>query len=108
MGVAPTQSSAACIQYSNVLAGNDHSSLHAAMQGMEKDIIVLTTAVTKPTAFAADPQRLNVAITRAKHHLILIGCDPALQASSICVTVLLPAQRHLRHAILPQGPTGHA
>lgn len=49
------------------------------MQGMEKDVIILTTAITKPTAFAADSQRLNVALTRARHHLMLIGCDPALQ-----------------------------
>ncbi|KAK9800288.1 hypothetical protein WJX73_004434 [Symbiochloris irregularis] len=59
-----------------------------SFQGMEKDIIVLTTAVTRPSAFAADAQRLNVALTRAKHHLILIGCDPALQALS-------PALRHI-------------
>ena len=49
------------------------------MQGMEKDLIILCTAVTRPGAFAADKQRLNVALTRGRHHLLLIGHGPALQ-----------------------------
>ena len=54
------------------------------MQGMEKDVIILSTAVTRQTAFAADVQRLNVAITRARHHLLLIGCSATLQVSMAC------------------------
>jgi hypothetical protein len=41
-------------------------------QGLEKPIIILSTAVTRVGAFVADPNRLNVAFTRAKHHLILV------------------------------------
>ena len=40
----------------------------------------MSTAVTHPGPFAADRQRLNVALTRARHHLLLIGHGPALQA----------------------------
>lgn len=70
------------------------------MQGMEKDVIVLTTAITRPTAFAADGQRLNVALTRARHHLLLVGCGPALQvvpfACCGCDTLYLIQHAHAR------------
>ena len=35
-------------------------------------MIILSTAVTRPGSFVGDAQRLNVALTRAKHHLILV------------------------------------
>jgi hypothetical protein len=40
---------------------------------MEKPVIILTTTVSRPGPFASDAQRLNVALTRAKHHLIIVG-----------------------------------
>ena len=43
------------------------------LQGMEKAVIVLSTAVTRAGAFASDARRLNVALTRAKRHLIIVG-----------------------------------
>ena len=42
-------------------------------QGLEKPVIILSTAVTRPGSFVGDAQRLNVALTRAKHHLILVS-----------------------------------
>ena len=42
------------------------------LQGLEKPVIILSTAVTRPGSFVGDAQRLNVALTRAKHHLILV------------------------------------
>ena len=51
---------------------------------MEKDLIILCTAVTRPGAFAADKQRLNVALTRGRHHLLLIGHEQALQVGCSC------------------------
>lgn len=48
-------------------------------QGSEKDVILLSTTVTRPTGFIADPHRLNVALTRAKHHLIVLGAVQCLQ-----------------------------
>ena len=51
------------------------------VQGLEKPIIILSTAVTRVGAFVADPHRLNVALTRAKHHLILVCCLSLPQAN---------------------------
>ena len=46
------------------------------MQGMEKAVIILSTAVTRAGAFASDARRLNVALTRAKRHLMIVGGYP--------------------------------
>lgn len=43
------------------------------LQGLEKPVIILSTAVTRPGSFVGDAQRLNVALTRARHHLILVS-----------------------------------
>ena len=61
-----------------------------AFQGAEKDVIVLSTVRRSYSSFTDDPQRLNVALTRAKRHLvILVHCatfgpsGKTQQASSI-------------------------
>lgn len=41
--------------------------------GQEKDIIVLCTTRTTGIGFLANPQRLNVALTRAKKCLVICG-----------------------------------
>lgn len=40
---------------------------------MEKDVIVLAITVTRPGPFASDNHRLNVALTRARRHLVVVG-----------------------------------
>ncbi|XP_075159732.1 putative helicase senataxin [Haematobia irritans] len=42
-------------------------------QGLEKDVIVISNARTSGIGFLANPQRLNVALTRPKKCLILCG-----------------------------------
>lgn len=42
-------------------------------QGLEKDVIVISNARTNGIGFLANPQRLNVALTRPKKCLILCG-----------------------------------
>lgn len=42
-------------------------------QGLEKDVIVISNARTSGIGFLSNPQRLNVALTRAKKCLILCG-----------------------------------
>lgn len=59
------------------------------MQGMEKDIILLATTITHAGAFATDAQRVNVALTRARHHLIVLGCSQVLRTSSPAFRLLL-------------------
>ncbi len=54
----------------------------AIVQGMEKAVIILSTAVTRAGAFASDARRLNVALTRAKRHLIIVGEDWQMHIST--------------------------
>ena len=60
------------------------------MQGAERPAVILTSAVTRPdSSFSSDAQRLNVALTRAKSHLLLVGCGAALAASAPAVRDLV-------------------
>jgi superfamily I DNA and/or RNA helicase len=74
-----------------------------AFQGAERDVIVLTTAVTRPGAFAADAARLNVALTRARHNLVLVGCAPALQQSAPAFAALLARAKATPGGYSPGG-----
>ena len=56
---------------------------------MEKDIIILATTITHGGAFASDVQRVNVALTRARHHLVLLGCSAVLRNCSAAFRLLL-------------------
>lgn len=67
-----------CIQLAYRSDGlDDYANVEVAtvdsFQGAERDIILLTTATTKPSEFASDACRMNVALTRAKNHLIVLG-----------------------------------
>ena len=59
-----------------------------SFQGQEREVIILTTAVTSSGGFSSDERRINVALTRARSHLILVGCAPALQDCPIWGRVL--------------------
>lgn len=51
-------------------------------QGHEADFVLLSFANNHPTSFLESPNRLNVAVTRAKHQLIVYGNRPAMQKAS--------------------------
>ena len=59
------------------------------MQGMEKDVIILSMSIDTAGSFASDAQRLNVALTRARYHLIVVGDRPFLSSLSPCMKSLI-------------------
>lgn len=62
-----------------------------AFQGAERDIIILSTSRTVRLGFSDSPKRLNVAITRARRHLIVMGNAPLLTSNPAWDTVLSTA-----------------
>ena len=50
-----------------------------AYQGREKDIIIISTVRTNSLGFLRDYRRMNVAITRAKHFLFIVGNQKCLK-----------------------------
>ncbi|GLJ16316.1 hypothetical protein SUGI_0275470 [Cryptomeria japonica] len=52
-----------------------------AFQGMEKNIIILSCCRTNGLGFLLSPNRLNVALTRSRHHLIVVGKASNLNSS---------------------------
>ena len=50
-----------------------------AFQGAERDIILVGCVRTRSLGFIEDCRRLNVAITRARRHLIVIGKESLLR-----------------------------
>ena len=51
-----------------------------AFQGAEKDVIVLSCCCEEGSQhFSASPPRVNVALTRARHHLICLGHAKTVQ-----------------------------
>ena len=54
-----------------------------AYQGREKEIIIVSTVRTEGMGFLQDYRRMNVAITRAKNFMWLIGNQRNLQRNEI-------------------------
>ena len=63
-----------------------------SMQGSEADVVILSfVRSTRKCGFLADPRRLNVALTRAKSNLFLVGRWTALASSDSSDIVSLMA-----------------
>lgn len=88
-----------------------------AFQGGERDIILISCARTSTVGFTDNAERLNVALTRARHHLIIIGNAVALQVSKtwaaviqhkdVCRGTIDCLHEHLRNSRCGARQSGH-
>ena len=60
---------------------------------------MLSTCATQPSAFVGDAQRLNVALTRARRHLILVGSAVGLGRAAPAFQRLLASCRAQSRAL---------
>ncbi len=76
----------------------------ACLQGREKDIIVLSCVRSneqQTLGFLGDPRRLNVALTRARYGLVILGNPRVLSRNALWQSLLL----HFKEAgCLVEGP----
>ncbi|KAK4876515.1 hypothetical protein RN001_009021, partial [Aquatica leii] len=56
-----------------------------SFQGQEKDVIIMSCVRESTNNFLTDEQRLNVALTRARHALYIIGSSSLFKSSGIFV-----------------------
>lgn len=71
---------------------------------MEKAVIILSTAVTRVgSSFTSDVHRLNVAFTRARHHMLVVGSAGALSGSCAAFRDLLALCSHAPGGICRHG-----
>jgi hypothetical protein len=64
-----------------------------AFQGDEREIVVITTARVEKSSFIEAKERVNVALSRARTHLIIVTNVTALFQSDIWGSVFNAAQR---------------
>ena len=78
--------SAATRQSAGLAIGTVHR-----FQGGERSIVIFTTVVTRPESLPFLNERvnlLNVAVSRAKEHLLVIGHEPTLAAGRLTRALL--------------------
>ena len=63
-----------------------------AFQGAEKDVVVLSCVRTKFVGFINCPRRTNVALSRAKHHLVMVGNHRLLRTDKLWFRILQLAE----------------
>jgi superfamily I DNA and/or RNA helicase len=63
-----------------------------AFQGGEKEVIVLSTVRTTESPFMDNQPRINVALTRAKRHLIILGNKSLFSMNELWSKVLWDCQ----------------
>ncbi|KAM5191509.1 5'-3' DNA helicase ZGRF1 [Mantella aurantiaca] len=71
-----------------------------AFQGAEKEIIILSCVRTRQVGFLDSEKRMNVALTRGKRHLLIVGNLPCLRKNKMWEQVIHHCERQnngLRH-----------
>jgi superfamily I DNA and/or RNA helicase len=58
-------------------------------QGHEADLVIITFASARPTSFLESPNRLNVALTRARYQRVIVGDRAAMQRARGSVLAVL-------------------
>ncbi|KAK9844143.1 hypothetical protein WJX81_005799 [Elliptochloris bilobata] len=101
--VPPLQKHAACQGDAPADLGATSVATVDSFQGMEKAVIVLSLTVSRAGSFAADAQRLNVALTRARNHLFIVGAAPVAQATSPALRACLAAEGGRPGSFIPAG-----
>lgn len=75
------------------------------LQGAEKEVVILATTTTNPRSeFCSDAARLNVALTRARRHLLVVGAASVLsqvRQKGACCLPLAAAPRFEALAAAP-------
>ena len=64
-----------------------------SFQGAENQIIIVSTVRTSSTEFLEEPRRVNVALTRAKRHLVIVANMNMVRASNLWSKVLEMSQK---------------
>jgi regulator of nonsense transcripts 1 len=96
------------LQYQGALHAKIYQSIEIAsvdaFQGREKDIIIISCVRSNENqgiGFLADPRRLNVALTRAKYAVIIIGNPKVLSKQCLWNNLL---QHYKDNGLLLEGP----
>jgi superfamily I DNA and/or RNA helicase len=63
-----------------------------SFQGAEMDMIIVSTVRTTSSVFLEEPRRINVALTRAKRHMIMVASDLMIQSSGLWKNIKLLCQ----------------
>jgi hypothetical protein len=81
-----------------------------SFQGAEKEVIILATSITSTgqlhsnVSHVADPHRLNVALTRARKHLIVVGSSHTLlQTSPVFKAIIDKCQGNIGMSFFGNG-----
>lgn len=78
-----TESASAMRHFRRVSGGRTHITIELCtvdrFQGHEADFVLISFANRRPTSFLESPNRLNVALTRARYQRVVIGDRTAMQ-----------------------------
>lgn len=64
-----------------------------AFQGAERDVIIVSCCRTEKLGFIVSARRLNVALSRARHHLIVVGHRETLSGNVVWKSVIETAAK---------------